>query len=77
MNNTQYIKEFGGKIIGKITTKPNGDKEACTFTGKILGKYKKAQDITTDFYGAIVARGDATASLIYAEEAKEKSKKGR
>ena len=58
------IKDFYGKILGKIEVQSNGDKVVKDFYGRILGYYRKSQDITTDFYGRIVARGDAAASLI-------------
>ena len=58
------IRDYSGKILGKIQTQPNGDKVVRDFYGKILGYYRKSQNVTTDFYGKIVARGDASGSLI-------------
>ena len=60
----QEIRDFYGKIIGRVETMPNGDKTVRDFYGWILGYYRKSQDITTDFYGKIVARGDATGTLL-------------
>lgn len=60
----EYIKNFSGKILGYIETLPNGDKVAHDFSGKILGKYKKATNTTHDFTGRILAKGDMVASLI-------------
>ena len=45
--NEQVIKDFYGRVSGKVYTLYNGDKEARTFTGKCVGKYKKNLDITT------------------------------
>ena len=59
------IKDFYGKIIGFIQSYPNGDKKAFDVHGKILGTYKKKQDVTMDFYGRIVARGDTTSALVW------------
>jgi hypothetical protein len=65
MAREEYIREFGGAILGRIKTDDNGDKTAYDFYGRILGYYKKKYDHTTDFYGRIIARGDAAVSLIY------------
>jgi hypothetical protein len=70
----QTIKDFYGRIIGYIETdEKTGNKTALDFYGKILGFYKKNTNVTTDFYGRIVTRGDAAVGLIYDKE--EKSKK--
>ena len=58
------IREFSGRIIGRIQPQPNGDKIVRDFHGRILGYYRKSLDATTDFYGRIVARGDACSMLI-------------
>lgn len=63
---TEYIREFSGKILGTIETQPNGDQIARGFPSqKILGYYRKAYDHTTDFFGRIIAKGNAVSSLIY------------
>ena len=61
----QEIRDFNNRILGKIENMSNGDKTVRDFYGRILGYYRKSQDITTDFYGRIVARGDASSGLIY------------
>lgn len=53
-----------GKIMGTVETQNNGDKTVRDFYGKILGYYRKSRDVTTDFYGKIIARGDAAVGLI-------------
>lgn len=56
-----YIKKFSGLIVGIVETDSNGDKTVKDFSsGKILGYYKKSRDVTTDFYGKILAYGDIT-----------------
>ena len=60
----QVIKAFSGKILGYIYIDPQGNKVVKDFYQRILGYYKKNNNITTDFYGRIIARGDASASLI-------------
>ena len=53
----ETIRTFTGQIIGYIKTLSNGDKEVRNFTGQILGYYRKSQNITTNFTGQILFRG--------------------
>ena len=61
----ETIRDRSGKIIGWIETDHLGNKTVRDFYGKIKGKYIKMSNLTKDFYGRIVAQGDATASLLY------------
>ncbi len=60
----ETIRTFSGQIIGYIKTLSNGDKEVRNFTGHILGYYRKRQDVTTNFTGQVVYRGDMSAALL-------------
>lgn len=60
----QEIRSFSGKIIGTIYTLYNGDKEVRDFYGKCLGRYDKQNNVTRDFYGRIVAKGEALSLLL-------------
>ena len=60
----ETIRAYSGMIIGKIKTLPNGDKEVRNYPGQILGYYRKSRDVTTDFYGKILYRGDMSAALL-------------
>ena len=64
------IKDFYGKILGKIREYPNGDKVAYDFYGRILGKYNKISNKTYDFYGKILSQGDTLVSLITSSNSK-------
>jgi hypothetical protein len=64
MSQQLTIRDFSGRIIGFIEVDAAGNKTVKDFYGKILGYYKVSQDVTTDFYGRIIARGDMAASLI-------------
>lgn len=64
MKNVQTIRDFSGRILGYIETDNDGNKIVRDFYKVILGKYDKKNNVTRDFYGRIVARGDASASLI-------------
>lgn len=58
------IKDFSGKTIGWIIDMPNGDQEIKNFYMQTLGKYDKRQDVTRDFYGRVVARGNQLSMLL-------------
>ncbi len=73
--NYEYVKSFTGKIIGKISTEPNGDKKAMTFEGQVIAKYNKRMNYTTDFYGKVIGKGDLTEAIVYTEEAKKELRK--
>lgn len=60
----EIIRDFSGRIIARIETKPNGDKIVRDFGGHILGRYDKAADVTRDFGGHILARGECLGILI-------------
>ena len=53
------VKDWRGKIIGFIDTDTvTGNKIVRDFYGKQLGRYNKKLNITQDFYGRHVAKGD-------------------
>lgn len=58
------IRNFYGKIIGYRREKLNGDIEISDFYGRIKGRYDKRLDVTRDFYGRIISRGDTSAALL-------------
>ena len=61
----EIIKDFYGRAIGTIITKPNGDKVIKDFYGRVKGTYIKKSNYTKDFYGRVVGKGDLLASLLY------------
>lgn len=61
----EHIKDWTGKIIGTVETKSNGDKVIKDFYGRIKGTYVKKLDMTKDFYGRPVGKGDQLISLLY------------
>jgi len=60
----EAIRDFGGRIIGYVETKPNGDKIVRDFGGRVLGRYIKSQNVTKDFHGRIISRGDNVGMLL-------------
>ena len=58
------IKDFYGKTIGYIEDLPNGDQIIKDFHMRTLGKYDKAQNVTRDFYGRTIAKGNHLSMLL-------------
>ena len=73
----EYIRDFKTrKIIGIVRTLKNGDIEAREFDSrKILGYYRKNKDLTTDFYGHMIAKGNCVVGFIY--DAFQKKTRGK
>ncbi len=60
----EAIKDWSGKIMGFVESDASGNKVLRDFHGRILGKYNSRLDITQDFHGRQVARGDALLTLL-------------
>lgn len=60
----EAIKDWQGKIIGFLETDSMGNKILRNFQGQILGKYNYRLNITQDFYGRTVAKGDCVMMLL-------------
>ena len=61
---TEWIRNVQGIVIAKIQTESDGNKRIFDAYGKLLGKYNKAGNMTTDAYGRIIARGECLTMLI-------------
>jgi hypothetical protein len=63
----EYIRDFPSqRIIGILRTLRNGDIEARDFNSRrILGYYRVGPDVTTDFFGRRIAKGNCVVGLIY------------
>lgn len=61
----EKIYDWRGKIIGTIEEDTTtGNKLVRDFYGRIKGNYIKKLNVTRDFYGRQVARGDHLALLL-------------
>ncbi len=61
-----YIRNFKGDIIGSIETDTvTGNKIGRTFLGTIVARYNKEFNITSDFLGNVISRGDAISAALY------------
>ena len=65
MAKTETIRDFSGRFISIITYEDNGDIKVQDWQSRmIVGYYRKSRDVTTDFSGRILARGNAVGMLI-------------
>ncbi len=62
--NRQIIKDFHYKIIGYIYTESDGKLTARDALLRIVGTYDPKLDVTKDFYGRIVGRGNTLSTLF-------------
>ncbi len=62
--NSERILDWRGKVIGRIETDHEGNKFVKDFYGRVKGKYNKKANITTDFYGRKIAKGDQCGLLL-------------
>ena len=65
MARTETIRDFSGRFIAIYEYHDNGDITVRDWQSRmIIGYYRKNRDVTTDFYGRILARGNAVGMLI-------------
>lgn len=60
----ELLKTYNGKPWGWIETLPNGDVECRDWHGRVVGWYRKSRNVTTDFNGRIIARGNVVTILL-------------
>lgn len=60
----EIIKDWKGRTIGFIQTQSNGDARILDFYRRTLGTYNKKLNITKDFYGRIIAKGNQLSMLL-------------
>jgi hypothetical protein len=64
MRKKDPIKDWTGRIIGWIEVDEYGNKTIRDFYNKVLSTYNKRLNITRDFYGRQVAKGDNLLLLL-------------
>ena len=65
MARTEIIRNYAGLGIAIYEHQDNGDIVVRDFSSRmILGYYRKSRDVTTDFYGRVLYRGNAVGMLI-------------
>ena len=63
--NSEMIRDVKGRVIGWLDTLHNGDIMVKDYAGRVLGYYRKAQDMTTEYAGRFLNYGNTCVSLIY------------
>ncbi|MBQ4618230.1 MAG: hypothetical protein IJB27_07660 [Clostridia bacterium] len=64
MATREKIQDWRGKILGFVDKETNGKKTLRDFQGRILGTYEPSLDVTRDFYGRQVGKGDILMTLL-------------
>ena len=65
MARTETIRDFAGRFIAIYEYHDNGDITVRDWQSRmILGYYRKSRDVTTDFSGRVLYRGNAVGMLI-------------
>lgn len=66
MKHEEYIRTYTGQVLGILATDTYGDITVYEYPSRrILGYYRKKQDVTTDLLGRVLARGNIAASLVF------------
>ncbi|MBQ7712311.1 MAG: hypothetical protein IJT69_00695 [Clostridia bacterium] len=64
MAKVEYVKDYAGRILRIHEYAPNGDITVRGFSSRlILGYYRASRDVTTDFSGRVLYRGNAIGML--------------
>lgn len=62
------VKNWYGKILGWVEEESNGNKIYKDFYGRIVARYEKQSNVTKDFYGRQLTKGDTGIGMIYKSE---------
>lgn len=60
----QVIRDFAGRTLATYEPQTKGDIVVRDFNGRILGKYDSQCNVTRDFYGTILAKGNCVGMLV-------------
>lgn len=67
MARVEYVKNYAGQILAIYEFSDNGDIAVRDFASRfILGFYRASRDVTTDFYGRVLYRGNMVGLLVKA-----------
>lgn len=66
MIKTDLIKDYYGRIIGRIETDMSTNiQTAKDYYFRVLGRYYPRENVTKDFYNRVVGRGNQLTGLIF------------
>lgn len=63
--NWEPVREFSGRIIGWIETDSHGNQIIRAFSGLIIARYDKDLDVTREFSGRIISKGNTAVGQLY------------
>lgn len=58
------VKDYRGKILGWVETDIRGNKIYMDFYRRIVARYDKRLNVTKDFSGRLISKGDTGISKI-------------
>ncbi|MCR4593476.1 MAG: hypothetical protein K5761_00285 [Clostridiales bacterium] len=58
------LKDWTGRVIGYVDTDSQGNKKLFDWQGRVLGTYNVSLNLTRDFYGRQVGKGDILLTLL-------------
>ena len=58
------VKDYRGKILGWVETDIRGNKIYKDFYRRIVARYDKRLNVTKDFSGRLISKGDTVISKI-------------
>lgn len=65
MARVEYVKNYAGQILAIYEIADNSDIAVRDFSSRfILGYYRASRDVTTDFYGRVLYRGNMVGMLV-------------
>ena len=65
MSRVEYVKNYAGQILAIYEFQDNGDIAVRDFSSRfILGYYRASRDVTTDFYGRVLYKGNMIGMLV-------------
>ena len=68
MARVEYVKNYAGQILAIYEIADNGDIAVRDFSSRfVLGYYRAARDVTTDFYGRVLFKGNMVGALVKAK----------
>ena len=64
MTGRETIRTYSGQIVGYLDHESNGDITVRNYSGQMLGRYDARNDVTKNYAGQIVYRGNMAAALL-------------
>ena len=59
------VKDFNGIILGWVETDEEGNQRVRDFKGFIVATYDKSMNVTREFSGRIITRGNTAIGMLF------------